>query len=283
MLYKRILNVGLINKYKLEEKRILCKEVHLMIRGQTGAAKVPIIFLVLIVICVVGLAVIMQTGPPETTVDNVTDNQQAGPENFTEDFTGDTLSSLEDNGWSVWYKPSMPEVLDNSQVGFTQETVSVTENETLKAEGAGGLAYYTDWSDYTLTFNFRIETSLSSTFWLGLAFRCDNTWTSGTQGQTDTGSWPQNSYIVQLGFETNRLWKIVGGEFTQLDTEARSISSYAWHDVEVKANGSSLEVYLDDNLLLSATDSDLTSGSIGLLNCKGPVYFDNVLVEFPTT
>jgi hypothetical protein len=162
----------------------------------------------------------------------------------------------------------MPEVLENSTVSFPQGAVSM-ENDTLKATGAGGFIYSTNWSDYTLTFRFKTGVAPGN-FWCGLAFRCDSSWTSGT--------WPQNSYILQLGYQgrSDKIWKVVDGTFTLVASEDREITLNVWHDVRLDAQGSSLKVYLDNQLLLSATDGSLTNGSIGLLNCSGPVYFDDV-------
>jgi hypothetical protein len=74
----------------------------------------------------------------------------------------------------------------------------------------------------------------------------------------------------------NKIWKVVNGTWTSIASEGGEITLNVWHDVRLEAQGSSLKVYLDNQLLLSATDGSLTSGSIGLLNCSGPVYFDDV-------
>lgn len=246
-----------------------------------GLAKAPVVFLVLIVIIVAGLVIIGRLGPTE----GVGDNQQ-GEVSFTEDFTGETLASLEAQGWSAWDKPYMLKEITGSAVNFSKETISVTDDGTLKANGAGGLMYSKNWSDYTLTFKFKAGGS-GGNFWWGLAFRCDATWSSGVRQNgtvTDNGSWPQNSYILQLspgGGIANNIYlrKIVGGTWTQITSVENRIESNVWHTAKLEAHGSSLNVYLDDNLILSVTDSSLTSGGIGLLNCTGPVYFDDVLVS----
>jgi hypothetical protein len=216
-------------------------------------------------------------GGPQNENENQAENQggTTAPQ-LSEDFTGESLTSLEAQGWHTWSKTQMPEVLGDYQ-GSLSGVVSV-ENGALKATGAGGFIYSANWSDYTLSFKFKTNISPGYS-WCGLAFRGDNAWTSE--------SWPQNAYILQLGYfgSNNGLWKIVSGSWTQIassDNFGLNVNpelSNLWHDVRLEAQGSSLKVYVDDQLLLSATDGSLTSGSVGLLNYDGPVYFDNVTVS----
>ncbi len=247
---------------------------------QAGISKAPIIFILIVIVVVVGIVILRGLGHRELG-DNATGDQQAIL--LAEDFTGETLESLQGQGWSAWDKPFMLKEITGATVNFTQESISVTENGTLKAEGSGGFMYPANWSNYALTYRFMTGDE-SGNFWTGLAFRSDGTQSSGVrQGAvvTDNGSWPQNSYILQLGFQgsTNALWKIVGGTWTQITSADRSITRDTWYELKLEANGSSLKVYLDNQLLLSATDSSLTSGGIGLLNCSGPVYFDDVSIN----
>jgi len=245
-----------------------------MPKNQEGSAKAPVVFLAIIIICVAVLAVVSFSSRPQGQ-ENQGGNQgggQTGP-SFSEDFNSATMASLQAAGWDNWSKTQMPEVLEGSTVNFHPEEISVTENGTLKADGAGGFIYSASWSDYTLTFKFKQKVS-SGNFWCGLAFRADSSWTSGL--------WPQNSYVLQLNDtgSANKLWKIASGAWTSIASEGSSITlnDDNWHDVELEANGGSLKVYIDNQLLLSATDgTPLTSGSVGLLNCNGPVYFDDVV------
>lgn len=196
---------------------------------------------------------------------------------LSEDFTGESLASLEAQGWSAWYKTQMPEVLDNYQWSLSQGAVSV-ENGALKATGVGGFIYSANWSDYIMAFKFKTNAS-PSRFWCGLAFRADSTWTSE--------SWPQNSYILQLGYfgSTNNLWKVVNGAWSKIassDNFELNVNpglSNLWHDVRLEAQGSSLKVYVDNQSLLSVADGSLTSGSVGLLSCNATVYFDDLTVS----
>ncbi len=233
---------------------------------------------VLVLIIVAGVVVLSGRGTP-------TDNQgqPGGGENvgltFSEDFTGESLENLQSQGWSVWFKPAMTEVTGYGTT-FTQGTFVVNENGNLEIQsGAGGLMYAQNWSNYTLNFRFNISVS-SLNSWVGLAFRTDSTWASGLNGQAETGSWPQNSYILQLRFgNANKLWKIVDNVFTEMRSVDRTFERYVWHDVKLEANGSSIKVSVDNELLFDVEDNSLTTGGIGLLNCNGPIYFDDLTIN----
>lgn len=237
---------------------------------------------VLVLVIVAGVVVLSGRG---TSTDN-----QGGPggeenlgENlgitFSEDFTGETLENLQLQGWSAWFKPAMSEVTGFG-ITLMQGTFAVNENGSLQIQsGAGGLMYAANWSNYTL--NFKLNISVSSlNSWAGLAFRTDSTWESGLNGQAETGKWPQNSYILQLRFsDANKLWKIVDNTFTEIESVSRTFDRDVWYDVQLVANGSSIKVYVNDEILFDVTDNSLTRGGIGLLHCNGPVYFDDLTVE----
>jgi hypothetical protein len=244
-------------------------------RARKPKSNATIYRLVILALIIILVGVIIVSSGRSSAVENQTENAQIV---FSEDFTGEDLTSLETQGWSIWYKPKMQEI--GSQANFPQENVLATDNGTLKAEGAGGFMYSTNWSNCTISYKFYTGVSPGN-FWSGMAFRTENSWTSGTVDSTSSGSWPQNTYILQLGYQgsTNRLLKIVNGTWTEITSLSQTIELNVWHDVVVEASGSSLKVYLDNQLLLSATDSSLTGGGIGLLNCSGPVYFDDVTVS----
>jgi hypothetical protein len=250
------------------------------------------IFLAIVLIVAVGLAVAL-SGRPRPVENRIPVENREILAAFFEDFTGENLESLEAQGWSVWYKPRMDEIID-SEVPFKRQTVSVTENwmlEVGEGSGAGGFMYSADWSDYTLTYKFKTNISPSRNFWCGFAFRTDDTWESGAERpekEEEFGKWPQNSYIVQMGWGTNyntyRFWKIVGGEWTLIKSVDRPTTPASlwrdnWHDVRLEARGASLKIYFDNELLFDEIDNSLASGGIGLLNCGGPVYFDDVAVN----
>ncbi|MFZ5477806.1 MAG: MopE-related protein [Myxococcota bacterium] len=94
----------------------------------------------------------------------------------------------------------------------------------------------------------------------------------------------------------SRLYKVVGGVGTLLDSSAETFDRYYSHEFEIVADGSSIEVWLDGNRdgsfasteqIMTATDSALTEGEIGFYcfdNGSGTgCAFDDVYVYVPDT
>jgi len=136
------------------------------------------------------------------------------------------------------------------------------------------IANGTDGSDYSITadMGYGSETTAHP----GLVFR-----------YTDS----QNFYNVLLGNATSNefyLLKIVNGSVTELDRETAYPIGVAnlWNSFRVDVIGSSISVFLNGTLALSATDSSLSSGEVGFLsNGAGPSAtsvshnFDNFSVD----
>ncbi len=75
------------------------------------------------------------------------------------------------------------------------------------------------------------------------------------------------------------LQRIVNGVATTLATGGASYTTNRWYHLEIRAAGSLLVVYLDGQQILSASDSQFASGSVGFYaNNQNAVFFDNVLV-----
>ncbi|MBN1124502.1 MAG: DUF1080 domain-containing protein [Sedimentisphaerales bacterium] len=94
----------------------------------------------------------------------------------------------------------------------------------------------------------------------------------------DENNYYRFSWNRQVGYA--RLVKVVGGVATLLDSVDSGYMDDILYEVEVRAQEDQLEVSIDGTLWLSATDSEFTSGSIGLYTWgNAPVtYFDNVSV-----
>lgn len=67
------------------------------------------------------------------------------------------------------------------------------------------------------------------------------------------------------------LYKAVGGVFTDLDTSSESLPRNTWRNLKLVVNGTSIEGYLDDVLVVSATDSDLSSAGVPGMYATGHV------------
>lgn len=77
-----------------------------------------------------------------------------------------------------------------------------------------------------------------------------------------------------------RLVKQVGGSFTLLVEDAVPYVSGQVYNLEITVDGTTIEVRIDGALVLSAIDSDLASGTIGLYSWGNQgSEFDNVLVK----
>jgi archaellum component FlaG (FlaF/FlaG flagellin family) len=94
----------------------------------------------------------------------------------------------------------------------------------------------------------------------------------------DGSNYYRFSWNASHGYQ--RLEKNVGGVFTLLDTTTTPYISNTPYQLEVIADGSSIQVSIDGTIVLSATDSDLTSGSIALYSWANlGSLFSNILVD----
>ncbi|MCR2804548.1 DUF1080 domain-containing protein [Paenibacillus sp. SCIV0701] len=73
--------------------------------------------------------------------------------------------------------------------------------------------------------------------------------------------------------------KKVGGSSTTLATKSYALSSGTWYTVKLELNGSALSMYVNGQLELTANDSSLSSGGIGLVAFKTVSKFDDISVE----
>jgi fibronectin type 3 domain-containing protein len=121
----------------------------------------------------------------------------------------------------------------------------------------------TNWTDYSVLFRMRSEDDDA----LGLMFRCQN---------------GKNYYRFSWDSQRNyrRLVKRVNGRTSLLAEDNVPYVSGQWYNVEIFAQGNSLEVYVDGTPVFSVTDNSLSSGTIALY-CWGNAgsWFDNILVE----
>jgi hypothetical protein len=74
------------------------------------------------------------------------------------------------------------------------------------------------------------------------------------------------------------LRKKVGGSSSTLITKAFPLSTGVWYNVKLEMVGTTIKMYVNDQLQLTATDSSLVSGAVGLVSVKTISKFDNVTV-----
>ncbi|MFO7167361.1 MAG: hypothetical protein DIU80_004965 [Chloroflexota bacterium] len=79
------------------------------------------------------------------------------------------------------------------------------------------------------------------------------------------------------------LEKVVDGKATRLAVlDGPGYSQRAWHNIALSVQGSQIRAYLDGQLILEATDSELTSGQAGLFTRPlAGILFDNATVTRP--
>lgn len=79
---------------------------------------------------------------------------------------------------------------------------------------------------------------------------------------------------------TLEIRKKVNGSTTNLATKTNfGLSTGTWYTVKLEMNGSTINMYVNGTLQLTATDSSLTSGAAGLVAYKTVSKFDNVIVS----
>jgi hypothetical protein len=91
-----------------------------------------------------------------------------------------------------------------------------------------------------------------------------------------TGSY----YFLMLdpGADTVVLTYWVLGLLTPLDQVDLDIDADKWYEVTIRADGGSLEVAVDGDWILSATDKNLTVGSVGFRTSYSQATYDEILV-----
>jgi hypothetical protein len=228
----------------------------------------PIVVLTILLIAIAGALHLLPTERPPSPFTATT---------LIEDFDGETLESLLSGGWSLWYKPSMQE-LTGLSIGYPEETIRINENGELEAErGAGGLFYTKNtWR------NFRVDLSIKwegGGPWGGIAFRCDNTWISGFEGDPASGEWWNSGYLLQIGFKNSiRLWKFENRVPTLVASSEQPLAARRWYQLKLEVKNATIKAYLDNYHILSWVDPEpiIDAGHIGIINCSGYVFFDNL-------
>lgn len=73
--------------------------------------------------------------------------------------------------------------------------------------------------------------------------------------------------------------KKVGGSSSTLVTKDYALSTGVWYNVKLELSGSTLKMYVNNTLELTATDSSLSAGAVGFVTGKSLAKFDNVIVS----
>ncbi|WP_179136283.1 family 16 glycoside hydrolase [Paenibacillus sp. 32352] len=177
---------------------------------------------------------------PASAATLFSDNFNSGSANNWTATTG-TWSVVQDNGNYVYYQSGTDE-------GRTS---------------AGSSA----WTDYSVEANVKIDNFNGS----------NRTYVAGRYKDGN------NFYAASLynsSGGTLEIRKKVNGSTTTLATKTNyGLTAGTWYTVKLEFIGSSIKMYVNGTLQLSATDTSLTSGAVGLVAFKTVAKFDNITVS----
>ena len=182
---------------------------------------------------------------------------------FEEDFADGDLS-----GWQIvdqgnWYLPSRWSVSD----GMLTQTSNIYRWQWREGIARLGTLIVcregTAWTDYDVALSLRSQDDGD----LGVVFRYQ-----------DANNYYRFSWNSQRGYR--RLVRCQNGRFTELAHDAVRYEEGQTYQVAIKAHGPLLEVRVDDEVVFSVVDQQLSSGTIGLYSCQNRgSLFDNIMVQ----
>ena len=73
----------------------------------------------------------------------------------------------------------------------------------------------------------------------------------------------------------------MGGTNTVIASAPTGYSPFAWQAYKIAVAGDSIQVWINDELLIDASDSDHASGAIGIRTSRSSTSVDNVSVTQP--
>lgn len=132
------------------------------------------------------------------------------------------------------------------------------------------IAYYDNGSSSWIDYEYSADVKVASSGISGIAFRMNET--------------ADSYYVIRQVNDTDASFgKVIDGVWTPLNSFSSSQTADNMVELKVIASGNNFTFYADNTLLGSASDSDLTSGTVGLYTfaCEGE--FDNISVSELTT
>ena len=92
----------------------------------------------------------------------------------------------------------------------------------------------------------------------------------------------KNLYFARLKTDGQlELRKRVGGTTTLIASAPTGYSPFVWQNYKIVVSGESIQVSINDELLIDASDSDHASGAIGVRTSRSSTSIDNVSVTQP--
>lgn len=88
-----------------------------------------------------------------------------------------------------------------------------------------------------------------------------------------------NYYAASLMSNALEIRKKVSGSSTTIASKSYTVATGTWYTVKLVMNGSSISMYVNGALQLSATDASLASGAVGLVPYKVTAKYDDIIVD----
>ncbi|MEW9700481.1 right-handed parallel beta-helix repeat-containing protein [Paenibacillus sp. SI8] len=173
---------------------------------------------------------------------------------FAANVFSDNFDDGNANGW----------VTQNGSWAVVQDGSSYVYQQSSTSEGRAS-AGSTAWTDYA------VEASVNVTNWNG----SNRAYVAGRY--TDGNNFYAASLYNSSGGKLE-IRKKVSGSTTTLATKDFTLAAGTWYTVKLEMAGSTIRMYVNGTLQLTATDTSLTSGAIGLVAYKTAAKFDQVVV-----
>ena len=169
----------------------------------------------------------------------------------------DNFSSLPDTNWTI------------SPLGFASGWSF--ENGAYTYNGGGHTQSYAGnptWTDYTVAADFQLASL--------------NDYPGGLRGRVNTTTGSSYGVWVYPAEKTLKLFRIgqwnidadlsLLGQATQINIDTN------WHSLRLVFQGTTIQAYYDNSLVITATDSNYAQGAVALDVSSQPIAFDNVTV-----
>jgi hypothetical protein len=169
----------------------------------------------------------------------------------------DNFSSLPDTNWTI------------SPLGFASGWSFV--NGAYTYNGGGHTQSYAgnqSWTDYTVSADVQLASL--------------NDYPGGLRGRVNTTTGSNYGVWIYPAEKTLKLFRIgqwnIDAGFSQLGQASQLNMDTNWHNLRLAFQGTTIQVYYDNTLVITATDANYAQGAVALDVSNQPISFDNVTV-----
>jgi len=149
-------------------------------------------------------------------------------------------------------------VADNNAVSLPNDLQLANASSTFAAISLP----YDKMADFSLETNLLATSTAQKT---GIIFRA-----------RDSG----NYYFLYIKNDRIGLEKNINGTLTSLSETLHTFSPDVWYKIKIAASGTSLSIYLNDNLIATVTNGSLSSGYAALASYSTTSRFDDVVLVY---